>query len=234
MSRSPRFFSSTENPFPLFLIFSFPSNAIDFVAFAHDLFSKNSLAVALMDELRQNSTRLSVSFVEDSTLFSFGFFSGNCIFIRDSLTLFEKSMVLLFELCNVCNKKIVHCVFHPEEFSDTKTYAEACESAEFLSLQRAAQIYKLGFEQNLWPDFSHESAQMRDFGLLLHMNCDEYLKWSQTARPEFNGASHASHYEDHFRNSRKCSEIGSPDAILTPKDCVSVPDQSHSLRRGVC
>jgi hypothetical protein len=50
MSRNPHFFALPDDPFPLFSIFSFPGCMIDFVAFAHDLFSKNELTVALIDD----------------------------------------------------------------------------------------------------------------------------------------------------------------------------------------
>src|SRR3990167_11078738 len=96
MSRSPRFFSTADNPFPLFSKFSFPSDAIKFVAYAHDLFLKNELVIALIEETNQKHTNVSISLTSDTSIFSFGFFSYNYISIRNSLNLFEKSMVLLF------------------------------------------------------------------------------------------------------------------------------------------
>ena len=206
MSRNVRFFPSVENPFPLFITIAFPSDAIDFVSYAHALFLKNELAVALIEETMAKNLKISVSIVPDSTLFSFGFFSHNAIFIRNSLTLFEKSMVFLFELCNICNSAL-DCTYNPKEFSDAKTFATTVEHAEFLSLNRAAQIYQLGFEQGVWPDFAVESEQTRAFGVLLKMNCDTYLAWAQTPMPEFNGATHASYYEQLFESATAASTL---------------------------
>jgi hypothetical protein len=132
-------------------------------------------------------------------MLSFGFFSSSHIYIRHSLNHFEKAMVLLFEICNICNSELIHCVFHPEEFNDVKTYVEASERAEFLSLHKAAQIYQFGFAQNLWPDFSQEFSQMRAFSLLFQMTCDDYLTWAQTPNDALDGATHASHYAEQFR-----------------------------------
>lgn len=195
MSRSPRFLGQ-PNPTPLFSNLSFPNDATEFVIYAHTLFSKSAEAISLLTEIRGMIT---VSFSNDEDLPSFGFFTDSKIYIRNSLNNFEKTMVLLFELCNLVNPTLNKLTFE-KNHDDPSTFAEACERAEFLSLTRAAHIYESAAAKNLWPDFKNEFEAMREFGELLHMNEEDYLAWTKKPRPELLGKSHISHYESLIKN----------------------------------
>lgn len=167
-----------------------------FIYYAENLFKNNNQARELIFEAQPKN--IHVAFVAEDNIFSFGYFSCNHILIRDDLNEFEKTIVLLVELCNVNNAALQTCLSNVSQYESKEAYANACECAEYASLKRAADIYRHGFEKCGWPDFQKTVNQLRSFYILFNMNLQTYLLWSKTPRVAFNNQSHSAFYEKEY------------------------------------
>lgn len=179
-----------------------PENKTENNAFldcAKTLLANNHFAKELLEAAIRQLSNFQIMVVDDHTIATFGVCTPGkwpTISIQNSLNAFEKVMILVFELCNLCNKELSNVDVN--NFDTPEAYAEAKEQAEFKSLEKAQSIYQHGRNECGWPDANIEFEKMKAMWPLLKFSQKDYLEWSITPQPHLNGFIHASMYTNQF------------------------------------
>lgn len=168
------------------------------------LFVKNPLAMKLVEEVIGQLSNFQLTVVDDDKIPTFGVCTPGkwpTISIRNSLNAFEKVMILVFELCNLCNTELSNIDI--KNYDSPQAYAIAKEQAEFISLERAQNIYNHGRKECEWPEADIKFTQMKVMLPLLYFAQEDYLKWSTTPQPLLNGFIHSSIYTNQYSMWKK-------------------------------
>lgn len=173
-------------------------NLVDVEALTSWVFGHTQVLDVLCECIAQQKV-IYVDIVPADSIPTFAVFSNDTIKIGCDLNLHEIKVSLLFELCNIANLSFLAVRKNILNYSCAQDYAEACERAEFQSIERAKAIYDDGVTNYGWPKIEDVFEKLKPLVALYQMNETEYLAWSKLPGSNRDGAHfdfYVNTYED--------------------------------------